>query len=352
MDFDPSPGTGDHDEKVRLAARAIATAVSPTSGIADVQAELLGAITSALNGVAVDYRTLDPLSPEEFAALLDGSDLSFREKMVHCMVLGEIVLRPIPSAVAERVASYAQALSVDDEFVQIARQYSDGMYDVAWADLQRHGFELSEDTDPFTPASVDPELAERWLAFEQLPEGTLGRAVWTMYDERGFALPGLPGGAHRYLAQHDFVHVLADYGTNLRGELEVFSFIARADPDPNGFAWLATVIGLFETGYIESSGFFDRDVREHNIAAPGMAERVADAIRRGNLVCDCTGRNLFDVDYYALADRDVADVCAELGIPAKSSLALDHGSVGVFDLSGMSATQRRLVEARRGTEGT
>ena len=46
------------------------------------------------------------------------------------------------------------------------------------------------------------------------------------------------------------MHVLADYGTNLKGELEVFAFIGRADPDPKGFAWLATLIGLFETGYI------------------------------------------------------------------------------------------------------
>ena len=62
-----------------------------------------------------------------------------------------------------------------------------------------------------------------------------------MYDSRGFALPGSATGASAYLAQHDFVHVLADYGTNLKGELEVFAFIGRADPDPKGFAWLATL---------------------------------------------------------------------------------------------------------------
>ena len=62
-----------------------------------------------------------------------------------------------------------------------------------------------------------------------------------MYDSRGFELPGAPGGAPPDLAQHDFVHVLADYGTNLRGEVEVFALIGRADPDPKGFAWLATL---------------------------------------------------------------------------------------------------------------
>jgi hypothetical protein len=241
---------------------------------------------------------------------------------------------------------------VEDEFVQVARKYSNGMYDVAWSDLQRHGFVVDSEFDPFERAEIDSDLERQWESFERLPEGTLGRAVWTMYHERGFDLPGRPNGAHRYLAQHDFVHVLADYGTNLRGELEVFAFIARADPDPNGFAWLATVVGLFETGYIASSGFFDRDISEHNIQAPGMPERVADAIRRGNFVCDTTAKNLFDVDYYALAARDLDDVRELMGIPTKSATALDLGSAGVFDLEGMSVRQRRIVQAHRGGTST
>ena len=112
------------------------------------------------------------------------------------------------------------------------------------------------------------------------PRGTLGRAVVDMYDERGFALPGTDQGASPYLAQHDFAHVLADYGTNLKGELEVFAFVGRADPDPKGFAWLATLIGLFDTGYVADTGFFERDVQERSLQAPGMQHRVADAIAR------------------------------------------------------------------------
>ena len=86
-----------------------------------------------------------------------------------------------------------------------------------------------------------------------------------MYRSRGFGLPGSIGGASAYLAQHDFVHVLADYGTNLNGELEVFALIGRADPDPKGFAWLATLIGLFETGYVADAGFFSGDLRERRL---------------------------------------------------------------------------------------
>jgi hypothetical protein len=169
-----------------------------------------------------------------------------------------------------------------------------------------------------------------------------------MYDGRGFALPGTPGGAPKYLAQHDFVHVLADYGTNLKGELEVFAFIGRADPDPKGFAWLATLIGLFETGYISDTGFFQRDVRERNVQAPGMHQRLADAIRRGKTVCERYGTDLFEVDYYELATRPVDEVRDILSVPRKSAAALESGSAGTFDPDGMSEIQRRAAERRRG----
>ena len=56
------------------------------------------------------------------------------------MVLGELVLRPIPVVVAHRVATYAEALGVKDDFVRVARRYAQGAYGLAWMDLQRSGF--------------------------------------------------------------------------------------------------------------------------------------------------------------------------------------------------------------------
>jgi hypothetical protein len=360
----PRAEADQHAYEVTCIGRGIATAVAPEGGLTGVQADLLAAIASALTGVELDYRALEPIGPDELAAVLAPRDLVYRQRIVHHMVLGELVLRPIPVAVAHRVAVYADALGVKDNFVRVARRYAQGAYGLAWMDLQRNGFvEHVRDAadvetpkpaaavpDPFEPARIDPELAERWNSFATLPAGTLGRCVCQMYAERGFGIPGTPGGAPAYLAQHDFVHVLADYGTNLKGELEVFGFIGRADPDPKGFAWLATLIGLFETGYISSTGFFDRDVRERNIRAPGMHQRVADAIRRGKVVCESYGVDLFDVDYYELASRRVPEVRELLRVPSKSAGAIEGGSVGLFDPEGMSENQRRLVARRREAE--
>ena len=355
-EFDVSPPTPD---EVLQVARGIATAVAPEGGVTEVQASVLHGITLALTGEAVDYQHLEPITPAALAAVLATRRPEYRQRIVHHMVLGELVLRPLPASVAARVEEFASALGTDDHFVRVARRYAQGAYGLAWMDLERSGFvehvqnadgdaPLKRQAVPSERPDVDPELEARWRAFADLPKDTLGFGVWDMYDSRGFELPGAPGGPPPRLAQHDFVHVLADYGTNLRGEVEVFALIGRTDPDPKGFAWLATLVGLFETGYITSSGFFDRDVRDPVIQAPGMRVRLADGIRRGKVIAQARDASLFDEDYHALACRPVGEVREILGVPPKSEAALEAGSAELFSYDGMSETQRKTVTARRG----
>ena len=232
-------------------------------------------------------------------------------------------------------------MGVDDQFVRIARRYAQGAFGLAWLDLHRSGFaEHSEAarTDQLrtavklsgqlSPGVTDPELAAHWAAFEQLDEGTLGRSVWEMYRGGGFAIPGSEGGASAYLAQHDFVHVLTDYGTNLSGEIEVFALIGAADPDPKGFAWLTTLIGLFETGYVADAGFFTSDLKQRRLDSTAMHLRLADALRRGTMLCGALGTDLLEVDYHVHVAQPLDEVRVELGIPPKSAPAIEHGSVG------------------------
>ena len=116
-----------------------------------------------------------------------------------------------------------------------------------------------------------------------------------MYQARGFGFPGAPGSAPPLLAQHDWVHVLADYGTTVECELEVFAFIARANDDMRAFSLLAMVVSLFETGYLRTgAGLFESDPGHLSVGA-GMAIRVADAMRRGALCHDAvTGDDSID----------------------------------------------------------
>jgi hypothetical protein len=346
------------DEIVSV-SRGIATAVAVDGGLTELQRSLLRALTKAITDVEVDYSTLRPITAEELAAVLEHRSQEYRQRIVQHMVLAEMVLTPLPPEVAARVDAFARALGVDDDFVRIARRYADGALGLAWVDLRRSGFEERWDesnlaplhtraqfADQFDEPRVDPELAERWEAMGELPEGTLGRGVWTMYHDRGFLVPGTAGGAPPYLAQHDFGHVLADYGTTLEGELEAFSFMGRADPDPKGFAWIATVVGLFESGYVHQQGFFIVDVRDRHARTPGMSVRMADALRRGKAVAEHYGTDLFRVDYHELAPLDVDEVRARLSIPPKSDDALAAGSVSVFSPEGMTERQQEAAAER------
>jgi hypothetical protein len=339
-----------------LIARAVASAVDPGDGLAPVQVSLLGAVHAALLGTEVDFASLEPLGSDALAAALAAEPVAFRHRVVHLMVLGELILRPIPPDVARRVEVYAKALGVDDRFVRIARRYAQGAFGLAWLDLHRSGFaehwerarmdQLKSNVklEHQLAAGVEDEaLAHRWLRFADLAPGTLGRGVWDMYRSRGFGLPGSIGGASAYLAQHDFVHVLADYGTNLTGEIEVFALIGRADPDPKGFAWLVTLIGLFETGYVADAGFFSGDLRERRLDSTEMHVRLADALRRGQQLCERLGMDLLEIDYHDLAGRPIPEVRAELGLGPKGDLAVAAGSPGAFDLAGMSRSQQEYA---------
>lgn len=348
-------------DRVELIARAVATAVAPADGLEPVQSSLLASVLEALTGVPVDVGALVPIDPGSAAAALADEDPRVRHRVVHLMVLGELILRPLPPAVARQVADYADAMGVEDRFVRIARRYAQGAFGLAWLDLHRSGFAEHWEaarTDhlktaatlsgQLAPGETDPELAAHWAAFEHLDDGTLGRSIWEMYRGRGFPVPGSEGGASAYLAQHDFVHVLADYGTNLSGEIEVFALIGAADPDPKGFAWLTTLIGLFETGYVADAGFFTSDLKQRRLDSTAMHRRLADALRRGTLLCNDLGTDLLEVDYHDHAASPLEEVRAELGLPPKSALALHSGSMGAFDLAGMSALQQHHATSLAG----
>lgn len=355
---------GDGAAEVTAIARGVVTAVAPDDGVDPAQASLLSAVFAALMDTEIDFTALEPSSCDELAAALAHRDATFRRRIVQHMVLAELILRPIPPEVARRVAEYSAALGVDDQFVRVARRYAQGAFGLAWVDLHRSGFAehweavrmdqlktTARGADQLSLGEEDPALAARWAAFEDLAPGTLGRSVWEMYTGRGFALPGSPGGASAYLAQHDFVHVIADYGTNLFGEFEVFSLIGRADPDPKGFAWIATLVGLFETGYVADAGFFSGDLHEHHLNSPGMHARIADAMRRGSTLCDRVGTDLLEVDYHEWCDRPVDDVRRHFGLDEKSTVARAAGSHGCFDVAGMSRRQQEYAARLAATEG-
>ena len=348
--------------EARVIAGGVAAAVAPTGGLTGLQRMLIEAVTDSMTGFVVPGSSVPRLDAVAFARALANRDAGFRERMVQFMLVCALVLDPLPEEVVARVESFARELNVSDSMLRIARQYSRGSLGLAMVDFQRSGYMETWDpaqadalhtsgalSDAWEQCSLDPQLAERWERLRDLPDGTFGRAVANFYDARGFEFPGRPGSAPPLLAQHDWMHVLAHYGSTVEAELEVFAFISRANDDPRAFSLLAMVISLFETGYLASgAGLFEYD-RGH-LSHEGMAIRLADALRRGALVgAHAGGPDLLRIDWFARADRSIEDVRRELGIVAKSEAAVEAGSVGPWEAGGISPFQcaagRRRAEA-------
>jgi len=345
-------------DEVELLSRGVVSAMAPPTGITGLQRALVDAIVYEMTGYPVP-RDLEPINPQEYAAGLARREESFRTRMVQMMLLGALVLRPLPPVVADQVQAFACELGVDERMLDVAREFAAGTLGLAALDFDRNGYTaewLPEHQDALhttTPLAEaweqschDPELAARWCALERLPEGTLGRRVADFYRARGFIYPGLPGSAPPLLAQHDWVHVLADYGTKVESELEVFAFIARANDDPRAFSLLAMVVSLFETGYLrKGAGLFESSPGQ--LSHQGVADRVADAMRRG---ARCDGSTDFlAIDWFELADLPLEEARRRFGLVEKSEHARAAGSVGPWEPGGISEFQWRIGEeqARR-----
>ena len=221
--------------------------------------------------------------------------------MVQIMLLGEMLLVPIPPrGRRQRVEEYAAWLGVGDDMIQVVRRIANGSLGLALIDFERSGyFEQMLDRAARAPPHVartrrtrgssrapTTTLYARWAALEHCPEGSLGHGVWRFYRARGFTFPGRPSSAPPHLAQHDWIHVLADYGSTVESEIEVFGLISRANDDPGAFSLLAMVLGLFETGYLygAAKGFFEYDRGHLSRDVDRMAVRLADATYRGAML--------------------------------------------------------------------
>ncbi len=349
----------DADEVVLL-GRGVLTAISPAGCRTELQDLLTEAMFEAMTGHRIDLSGA-PIDAEAFAAGLARRDEAFRTRILQVMLLGALVLRPLPEDVVDQVGRFARALSVDDGMLGVARRFAAGDLGLAAFDFERNGYtadwaperasalHTSQELASAWDLSVaDADLAARWRALEDLPAGTLGRAITEFYRARGFAYPGMPGSAPPLLAQHDWVHVVADYGTKVESELEVFAFVARANDDPRAFSLLAMVVSLFETGYLRAgAGLFEAFPGQ--LSRRGVAVRLADAMRRGAL---CEGSiDFLGLDWFELADLPVQEVRARFGVVPKSEAALAAGSVGPWEAGGISEYQDAAGRAAAERDG-
>jgi hypothetical protein len=353
--------------EAQAVAQGIAALVAPPDGLTHLQHVLLEALFKEMTGQAVTVDAFEPITPTAFAQLLARRTLFARERIVQVALLCALVLRPLPPEVVQRLDAVAEELGVDDGMTKVAEDFAHDAFALAATDFDRNGYVASWHPDDvaqlhtrvslssaWAPDTDDPELAARWNALADLHRGTLGRGVWEMYQARGFVVPGLPGSAPPLLAQHDWVHVLADYGTTVESELEVFGLIARANDDMHAFSLLARVVSLFETGSLQrGAGLFEAS--PGHLAHEGVAVRLADAMRRGALCIDrsdaSTSVDFLRTDWFEVAHLTLDEARAKFGIVAKSDDALRAGSVGPWEAGGISPYQHNAGQEAAARDG-
>ena len=279
-------------------------------GFDELQRATFDAIAEAIYGA--DAAALVPVSIEEARALDDAS----RKQAVSLMVVFEYIEHPLRPAVSNAVEDAARALDVHLQLVRDARALANAHFRLLYMDLERQGWyreetvkqslrgrfrELLRSKLAYEGVVPSPPIARKWRRLRDCAPGTWGRGVADFYDAHHFPFPGELHGIYELGARHDWVHVLADYGTDAEGECDVFAFIAASMRDERGLVLLAFTLGLFQNGAINRvDGKKVAIARADTLSEHGAVPRFADAFRRGRA---CTVDAMGELDLFRYKDE-------------------------------------------------
>src|SRR3954447_12140978 len=132
--------------EVACVARGVISAVAPEGGLSGLQQTLLAAMFHSLAGFDVDPAAVQaelaakPYGPKDFAQDLSRRNAAFRGRIVQTMVTAELVLDPLPSSVAARVAEFAAELSVHDDLEDVLHGHAESGRRLAAVDFDRNGY--------------------------------------------------------------------------------------------------------------------------------------------------------------------------------------------------------------------
>lgn len=279
-------------------------------GFDDLQQATFDALAESLYGIAP--------GAIERVTIADAATLSHecKRQAVYVMVVLEFVGHPLRHEVPGAVEHAAHHLGVHVQLLHDARHLANQHFRLLYMDLARHTWyreqtvkqslrgrwlDLLRSKLAYEGVAPSHPLARKWRALRDCAPGTWGRGVADFYDAHGFPFPGEKRGIYELGARHDWVHVLADYGTHAEGEIDVFAFIAASMPDERGLVLLAFTLGLFQNGSINRvDGKTITMARADTLSDPRAVPRFADAFNRGR---HCTVDPMGTLDLFAYKDK-------------------------------------------------
>ncbi len=306
--------------------RALADVARSRGEIAQSTRALLGAAQKFVLGTSHVLDDLPPIEPAELARAIVRPEL--RAQIVNGMVVVSLSAGEPPKSQADVVRRYANALGIDGPQISAIEKLADhdvtlfklcvlrnGHLPDALKDEYHHRglLGLAKSVLSLRGMRPDPEVSARFLAWEKLPEDTLGAHVYRHYREHGFSFPGEEGGFPEAGVYHDFSHVLGGYDPTPEGETLVGGFIAgyRESRPDHGLFTALFVLSIFSAG-IDLTPI---GVPTATGTVGGVAERFFHAVERGSqMPIDLSD----DWNFWPYVDLPLEEARSRLGIPPKT----------------------------------
>jgi hypothetical protein len=284
-------------------------------GFDELQRATFDAIAESVYGA--DTTAIAPVSIGD----AHGLDRASRNQAVSLMVVFEYIEHPLRPAVSRGVEDAARDLDVQLQLVHDARALANAHFRLLYMDLERQGWytretvkqslrgrwrELLRSKLAYEGVVPSPRIARKWRSLRECDPGTWGRSVADFYESHHFPFPGELHGIYELGARHDWVHVLADYGTDAEGECDVFAFIAASMRDERGLVLLAFTLGLFQNGSINRvDGKKVAIARADTLSDHDAVPRFAEAFRRGK---DCTVDPMGELDLFSYKNESLDEL--------------------------------------------
>ncbi len=276
-----------------------------------IDVELLEATQEHVLGHRFDIGALEPIAPE---AVLDAIDEPHeREQLLQFAVLMPYAPGEVDPRRVSVVEAFAEAMELEPQTLEDLRAVRDENLITLRLDYVRRQINDIVQADSTVERMLkvaghwidrfgDKDLAERYVALGDLPQGSLGQVFYQHYRDRGFPLPGEKDSMTELLVPHDLCHVLGGFNTDMKGEISVAGFEAAMSRTEAGYDVLLSVLLNFHLGikftYDASHGHLDPDDLMEGFARGAPVE--VDL--------------LTDWDWWPHVERDLVELREELGI--------------------------------------
>lgn len=277
-----------------------------------IDVEILEATQEHILGHRFDIEALEPIAPD---ALLDAIDEQHeREQLLQFAVLMPYAPGEVDPRRVSVVEAFADAMNLDPQTLKDLRDVRDRDFLTLRLDYTRRQMNDIVEGDSELERLLkmggywidktlgDKEIAERYVALGDLPDGSLGNVFFRHYRDRGFPLPGEKESMTELLVPHDLCHVLGGFNTDMKGEISVAGFEAAMSRTEAGYDVLLSVLLNFHLGmkftYDPGYGHLDPD-------------DLMEGFARGAPVAVDL---LTDWDWWPHVERDLLELREELGI--------------------------------------